>query len=80
MAIVFGMSQPSPLYQLVETRLGEPLADWVATHYPDSSWRLLATKLSEQTGLTVNAETLRLWFAGRIKTTAVVVDAPVGAE
>ena len=76
MAILLGMSQPSVLYQLVEARLGGEgaLAEYVAEHKATASWHTMAADLSERTGQAIHRETLRLWFAGRIRT--VVLDAP----
>jgi len=62
------MSQPSPLYQLIEDRLGEPLAEHVAARRATESWRAIADDLSERTKVKVSWETLRLWFADRIVT------------
>lgn len=61
------MTQPSPLYQLIETKLGEPLADWIAERRrpglrPPASWRALAAELQRATGVAVSFETLRTWF------------------
>lgn len=61
------MTQPTALYQLIETRLGETLADWVAERRrpdlrPPASWRRLAFELSTVTGVEVTNETLRVWF------------------
>jgi hypothetical protein len=62
------VTQPSPLYRLLEERLGEPLAEFVAAQRATRSWREIATDLGERTGIAVNAETLRLWLASRIVT------------
>lgn len=74
------MSQPSVLFQLLEARLGGPgaLDKYVADNRASSSWRTMAADLSERTGQTVNHETLRLWYADRVKTT-VTVEPSVGA-
>ncbi len=75
------MTQPSALYQLVESKLDGTLADWVAANKGSVGWKPLASKLSAEVGVTVSAETLRLWFADRIqtRTTVVVVADPAGA-
>jgi len=73
------MSQPSVLYQLLEARLDGTLAEYVAEHRASTSWRTMAANLTECTGVPINAETLRLWFADRIQTTVVIADAPAGA-
>ncbi len=62
------MTQPSPLYRLLEDRLGEPLAEHVAARRAGETWRAIAADLSTRTGVTVSWETLRLWFADRIVT------------
>lgn len=79
MATLVGMSQPSVLYQLVEARLGGSLVEYVAERRANTSWRTMAAEISESTGVAVNHETLRLWFADRIQLTAVVIDEPAGA-
>lgn len=80
MTTLLGMSQPSVLYQLVEARLDSTLADYVAGQREKSvSWRNMAADLRGRTGLPINHETLRLWFADRLQTKVVVVDAPAGA-
>lgn len=61
------MAQPTPLYQLIETKLGEPLVDWIDERRrpdirPATSWRNLAAELSDKTGVEVTNETLRTWF------------------
>lgn len=73
------MTQPSPLYQLIEARLDCTLAEYVAKNHATDSWRTMAADLTERTGVSLNAETLRLWFAGRIQTVIVVTD-QVGAS
>lgn len=73
------MSQPSPLFQLVEARLDCTLAEYVEEHHATDSWRTMAADIVERTGVSLNAETLRLWFAGRITTKVVVLDEPAGA-
>lgn len=56
------------LYSLIEERLnGITLADFIAARRPYVSWREIARQLSEQTGVTVSHEALRLWFADRIR-------------
>lgn len=75
--MIRGMTQPSPLYQLLEARLNGSLADFVAARWPLKGWRKVAEELSQETGVDVGNETLRLWFAGRIEvTTTVRADAP----
>jgi hypothetical protein len=68
------MSQPTPLFQLVEARLGGvgALDRYVAEQRATTSWRVMAADLTERTGVQVTYETLRLWFADRIETTVTV--------
>lgn len=66
------MTQPTPLYRLVEARLGRSLDDYVAERRAGMSWRAMAADLTERTGETVTYETLRSWFADRIETTITV--------
>lgn len=72
MAIVVVMTQPTPLYRLVEVALGRKLDDYVAENRAAMSWRAMAADLSQRTGETVTYETLRSWFADRIETTVTV--------
>lgn len=74
MARLVTMSQPTPLYQLVEARLGRPLVEYVAERRATTSWRAMAADLTETAGVQVTYETLRGWFAGRVQ--IVIVDAP----
>ncbi len=60
------MTQPSPLYRLLEEKLGRPLADVVAERRSTQSWSEIARALIEVTGVEVNSETLRNWFRDRI--------------
>lgn len=58
------MTQPSPLYRLIESKLGEPLTDFVsARRLPTKSWREIAEEIKERTGETVTGEAVRLWFS-----------------
>ncbi|WP_433078985.1 hypothetical protein ACQP1P_38875 [Dactylosporangium sp. CA-052675] len=57
------MTDRPVLYQLLEARLGEPLADYVAARRPTTSWRQLAGDLSDRTNTAVSFESLRTWFA-----------------
>lgn len=80
MAILVAMTQPTPLYRLVEARLGGEgsLARYVEERRASTSWRTMAADLTERTGESVTHETLRLWFADRIKT-VVTVEPSAGA-
>lgn len=55
------MSQPTLLYQLIEAKLDEPLADFIAARRPDKPWRLIAIELTHRTGVDVTYETVRVW-------------------
>jgi hypothetical protein len=60
--------EPSALYQLIEDRLSEPLAEFVVARRPlvqATPWRDIATEIKERTGVTVTGEGLRQWFANR---------------
>ena len=71
------MTQPTPLYRLVEARLGQPLDAYVAERRASTSWRAMAADLTERTGENVTYETLRGWFADRITVeTTVTVARP----
>lgn len=62
--------QPSRLYQMIEDRLeGQTLAEYIAQHKGHMTWRELAADLNDKTAAGVSHETLRLWFARRIRTT-----------
>jgi hypothetical protein len=67
------MTQPSDRYRLIEGALGVPLVEFVRERRavdgppfgPPTSWRGLAKEITEKTGISVNAESLRLWFSDR---------------
>lgn len=64
------MSKPTPLYQLIEDRLGQSLAEFVAVRRgehirPPTPWRAIAEEITERTGIEVTHTSLRLWFADR---------------
>lgn len=63
------MTQPSPLYRLIETRLdGMTLAEFIGERRtPIKTWREIADELKELTGESVSWETLRLWFTDRVE-------------
>lgn len=65
------MSPRPVLYQLIEERLGEPLADFVSSRRPYWSWRQLAVEIQKTTETSVSWESLRTWF---------VADEPAAAE
>jgi hypothetical protein len=61
---------PSPLYQLIEERLGCTLPEFVAERRgesvrPPASWRAIAAEITKTTGVTVTHTAVRLWFVGR---------------
>lgn len=60
------MTQPSPLYRLIEQQLETPLADLIAARRPAMSWRDIAAEIKGRTDIEVSAEALRLWFVDRI--------------
>lgn len=63
MAIVVAMTNPTPLKQLVEMKLGQPLDGFVsARRQPRKSWRDIAAEIQEQTGVVVSHEALRTWY------------------
>lgn len=62
---------PTPYYQLIETRLGRPLAEYVEELRNDErSWPYIARKIREQADVGVSDETIRLWFADSARTSA----------
>lgn len=52
----------SARFQLLQVRLGRDLAQYVASRYPQDSWRVIANDLTQITGLSISHETLRTWF------------------
>lgn len=53
----------TPMALLVETKLGEPLADFVTKlRDDDRSWPYIARKLRERTEVAFSDEALRYWF------------------
>jgi len=66
------MTQPSPLYRLIEAGLQGSLADFVAKRRPARSWRDIADEIRELTSVRVHDETVRLWFAEREQTGSAV--------
>lgn len=57
---------PSPLYRLLEERLGRPLVEVIAERRGTQSWPEIAQSLAEETGVQLHSETLRHWFKDRI--------------
>lgn len=62
------MTNPTPLQQLVEMKLGEDLGGFLAerrrvkvVERPAKSWAEIANEIQQRTGITVTRETLRLW-------------------
>jgi hypothetical protein len=67
---LMSVTQPSPLYRLIESKLDEPLTDFVARHralvpreVPALSWREIAEEIERRTGEQVTGERVRQWFA-----------------
>lgn len=57
-------SKAGPKLELAEHKLGEDVRAWVLCHRKDDrSWRWIADRLAELTGVTVTAERLRQVFA-----------------
>jgi len=56
------MTQPSDRYLLIQERLREPLAEYVAKRRPSVSWRIIARELWQRTEIDVSYEQLRQWF------------------
>lgn len=53
-----------PKLELAELKLGEDVGAWVQAHRQDDrSWRWIADRLADRTGVTVTAERLRQCFA-----------------
>lgn len=67
------------LYQLIEERLGEPLADFVASRRPYWSWRQLAAEITKTTETSVSWESLRTWFAADEPTADEAAETPASA-
>lgn len=55
------MTNPTPLRQLIEMKLGEPVEVFVAARRPARSWRQIRDEVQERTGMTITHETLRGW-------------------
>lgn len=60
------VTQPSPLYQLLEQKLGRPLTEVVAERRGTQTWLEIAQYLTAATDVRVTSETLRNWFRDRI--------------
>lgn len=62
------MSKQTPLRQLIEAHLDQPLETFVddrrGEHFrPPASWRAIAAEIRDRTGVYVTHYTLRTWFA-----------------
>jgi hypothetical protein len=66
------MGEPSRLYKLIDERLDDSLAEFVAARRPHTAWRAIAADVHAATGILVSAEILRQWFADRLEITATV--------
>ena len=52
----------TPLARLIETKLGQPLVEYVrASRSIGQGWRAIATEIEQRTGVEVSHETLRFW-------------------
>lgn len=60
------MTQPSILYQLIDTRLEHGLPALIEQLKPTATWQEVCDEIEARTGLSVTVVTLRQWFAGRI--------------
>lgn len=60
------MTQPSILYQLLDSRLDGGLPALIEKMRPTSTWQEIADEIGRLTGTTPNRETVRLWFADRV--------------
>ncbi|NMO51985.1 hypothetical protein HH310_12355 [Actinoplanes sp. TBRC 11911] len=71
------MNEPTTKYLLLEARLGQKLTDYVAGQIgAGAGWKAIAADLSKRTDVPVSRESLRVWFSGRVQTTAVITDVP----
>jgi hypothetical protein len=61
------MAEPTQLYRLIEERLDGTLAEFVAAKRPHTTWRQMASEITQLTGIEVSSEGLRQWFADRIQ-------------
>jgi hypothetical protein len=62
------MGHRTDLYDTVEAKLGEPLADYVNTRRatdPATSWRRIGLEITARTGIDITGEALRVWFVVR---------------
>lgn len=57
------MADRPAIYLLIEERLGESLARFVAERRPQTSWRRLSLEIWKRTQVDVSYEALRTWFA-----------------
>lgn len=63
------MTNPTPLQQLVEVKLGESLETFLAerrrvvvVERPVKSWAEIAEEIKQRTGMDVSRESLRNWW------------------
>jgi hypothetical protein len=66
------MTQPSVLYQLIDSRLADGLPRLIEQRRPGATWQEIADEIEQITGQPVNRETLRLWFADRLEVRAFI--------
>lgn len=58
--------QRTAMYDQVEEKLRQPLADYVAERRASgASWRRIALSITESTGIDITGEALRVWFVLR---------------
>lgn len=60
------MTSPTPTRLLIEERLGQGIAEFVAARRPlrVPSWRELAQEIADKTGVVVTDEAVRKWANG----------------
>jgi hypothetical protein len=61
------VTQPSPLYRLIEEKLGRPLTGFIAERRATQTWPEIAEALVDETGIAVSSESVRNWFKDRIQ-------------
>jgi hypothetical protein len=55
-------------YQLIEARLGQPLAEHVASRRETGvSWEQIARELDKTTGVPISGQAVRTWFGSKTK-------------
>lgn len=54
----------NPRLLLIEDRLGESLAEFIAARRPATAWRRIAIEIGQRTQVDVTGEALRIWYQG----------------